>query len=136
MATITAVKSDCPASTVRYAIIKFDDRNRFGMGGVPATLLFAGGQRVIVYMKDATIEKAAVTSPEDLGLKVGHSSRTLDDAIRLAREVMADGRHVFLSGAGAEEFARDHALETAGPEWFATEARREALERMKAAAKG
>ena len=58
MATITAVKSDCPASTVRYAIIKFDDRNRFGMGGVPATLLFAGGQRVIVYMKDATIEKA------------------------------------------------------------------------------
>ena len=57
---------------------------------------------------------------------------SVKNPIRLAREVMADGRHVFLSGAGAEEFARDHALETAGPEWFATDARREALERMKA----
>ena len=45
-------------SSVKYAIIKFDDRNRFGKNGVPASLLFAAGQRVIVSMKDQTIEKA------------------------------------------------------------------------------
>ena len=43
---------------VKYAIVKFDDRNRFGKTGVPSTLLFAGGQRVIVQMKDTTIDKA------------------------------------------------------------------------------
>ena len=46
------------ASAVRYAVMRFDDRNRYGRSGVPATLLFAGGQRVVVWMKDATIEKA------------------------------------------------------------------------------
>ena len=43
---------------VRYAVMRFDDRNRYGKNGVPANLLFSGGQRVVVYMKDATLEKA------------------------------------------------------------------------------
>ena len=57
---------------------------------------------------------------------------SIKNPILLAREVMRDGRHVFLSGQGAEEFAGERGLETAPPEWFATEARREALERLKA----
>ncbi len=56
--------------------------------------------------------------------------------ILLANAVRLDGRHVFLSGAGAEEFAADFAadggLETMPPEWFATQPRRDALERLKA----
>jgi beta-aspartyl-peptidase (threonine type) len=52
--------------------------------------------------------------------------------VRLARAVMEAGPHVFLSGAGAEEFARDHAIEHVDPDWFATPERRRQLEEMKA----
>ena len=58
--------------------------------------------------------------------------RTIRNPILLADAVMKDGRHVFLSGLGAEEFADGVGLERAGPEWFATERRKKALERMKA----
>lgn len=51
--------------------------------------------------------------------------------ILLARAVMDDGRHVMLSGKGAEEFARDRDLEIVSPDWFATPQRREQLERLK-----
>ena len=57
---------------------------------------------------------------------------TVRHPILLAKEVMRDGRHVMLSGAGAEEFARDHGLETVPNEWFSTPQRKDALERMKA----
>lgn len=36
--------------------------------------------------------------------------RSIKNAIRLARAVMTDGRHVFLVGEGAERFAREHGL--------------------------
>ncbi len=52
--------------------------------------------------------------------------------IRLARLVMTDSPHVMLAGEGAEEFAAQHDLETVSPDWFDTDFRREALERMKA----
>ena len=35
----------------RVAIIKFDDRNRYGANGVPATVLFGGGKKLIVSCK-------------------------------------------------------------------------------------
>ena len=44
-----------------------------------------------------------------------------------ARAVMEDGRHVLLSGAGAEAFAREAGLAFEAPEWFIIERRREAL---------
>jgi beta-aspartyl-peptidase (threonine type) len=52
--------------------------------------------------------------------------------VALARAVMERSPHVFLSGEGAEEFARDHGFEMTDPSWFATEARRKALEEFKA----
>ncbi len=58
--------------------------------------------------------------------------RTVRNPILLAKAVMDDGRHVFLSGKGAEEFAGDHELEIVPPEWFATEERRRQLEELKA----
>lgn len=57
---------------------------------------------------------------------------TVRHPIALARAVMEDGRHVFLSGAGAEQFAQERGLERVDPAWFATPARRDALERLKA----
>ena len=52
--------------------------------------------------------------------------------VALARAVMEHSPHVFLSGAGAEEFARERGFEMTDPAWFATEPRRKALEEFKA----
>jgi beta-aspartyl-peptidase (threonine type) len=57
---------------------------------------------------------------------------TVRNPVRLARAVMDDGRHVFLAGKGAEEFARERGVETVDPGWFATEERRRQLEEIKA----
>jgi beta-aspartyl-peptidase (threonine type) len=51
--------------------------------------------------------------------------------IRLARTVMERSPHVFLGGAGADVYSREQGLEQAGPDWFATEARRRQLEAMR-----
>ena len=58
--------------------------------------------------------------------------KTVRHPILLARAVMDDGRHVFLSGKGAEEFAGDRGLETVPPEWFGTDERRRQLQELKA----
>ena len=52
--------------------------------------------------------------------------------IALAREVMEDGRHVFLSGAGADAFSRAAGCEQADPAWFALPERRRQLDEFKA----
>jgi beta-aspartyl-peptidase (threonine type) len=52
--------------------------------------------------------------------------------VALARAVMADGPHVFLSGEGAEAFAREKGFEMTDPAWFATPQRLKALEEFKA----
>ena len=52
--------------------------------------------------------------------------------VMLARKVMEAGPHVFLSGAGAEEFAREHGVEQVDPDWFATPERWRQLEELKA----
>jgi beta-aspartyl-peptidase (threonine type) len=51
--------------------------------------------------------------------------------ISLARSVMEKSPHVFLSGAGADQFSREQKLEQAGPEWFSTPDRRKQLEAFK-----
>jgi len=52
--------------------------------------------------------------------------------ILAARAVMERSPHVMLAGKGADQFSREQGLEQAPPEYFATEFRRNALERMKA----
>jgi beta-aspartyl-peptidase (threonine type) len=45
---------------------------------------------------------------------------------------MEHSPHVFLSREGADQFSREHGLEQAEPEWFATPERRRQLEAMRA----
>ncbi len=52
--------------------------------------------------------------------------------VRLARAVMEHSPHVFLSGAGAEEFARGQDIELVDPDWFATPERWRQLQELKA----
>jgi beta-aspartyl-peptidase (threonine type) len=51
--------------------------------------------------------------------------------VRLARAVMAQSPHVFLSREGADQFSREHGLEQVEPDWFATPERRRQLEAMR-----
>ncbi len=51
--------------------------------------------------------------------------------IVLARAVMEKSPHVFLSGAGAEEFAREQGVEQVDPDWFATPERWRQLQELK-----
>lgn len=52
--------------------------------------------------------------------------------VTLARAVMEKSPHVFLSGSGAEEFAREQGVEQVDPDWFATPERWRQLQELKA----
>ncbi len=58
-------------------------------------------------------------------------STTTRHPIALARAVMEHSPHVMLSGAGADEFAREQGLEQVENSWFGTPERRHQLEMMK-----
>lgn len=106
---------------VEAAILLLEDDPKFNAG------------RGAVYTWQGTNElDASVMDGRDRSAGAVAGVTDTKNPILLARAVMRDGRHVFLSGAGAEEFAREQGIESAEPAWFQTEARREALERMKA----
>ncbi|WP_294390778.1 isoaspartyl peptidase/L-asparaginase [uncultured Sphingomonas sp.] len=56
--------------------------------------------------------------------------RTTRHPVALARAVMADSPHVFLTGAGAEGFARERGIEAVAPSWFETAERRRQLDEI------
>jgi beta-aspartyl-peptidase (threonine type) len=56
--------------------------------------------------------------------------RTTRAPISLARELLDHGPHVFLSGHGADEFARDHGLEQVANSWFEVPERRRQLHEL------
>ncbi|MEM6272081.1 MAG: isoaspartyl peptidase/L-asparaginase [Bacteroidota bacterium] len=56
---------------------------------------------------------------------------TVRHPISAARAVMEQSPHVMMSGPGAETFARDQGLEMVDPEYFATERRKQQLQRAK-----
>lgn len=55
---------------------------------------------------------------------------TVKNPIRLARAVMERSPHVLLTGAGAEEFAREQNIETVDPKWFFTQERWESFQQV------
>ena len=56
--------------------------------------------------------------------------RTTRAPITLARRLLAQGPHVFLSGKGADEFARDNGLEQVENSWFEVPERRRQLDEL------
>lgn len=56
---------------------------------------------------------------------------TTRNPISLARQVMDNSKHVFLSDEGADQFARERKLEQVDPDYFETPNRRRQLEEMK-----
>jgi beta-aspartyl-peptidase (threonine type) len=56
--------------------------------------------------------------------------RTTRAPVSLARMLLEQGPHVFLSGKGADEFAREHKLEQVPNSWFEIPERRRQLEEL------
>ena len=56
--------------------------------------------------------------------------RTTRAPIGLARLLMTDGPHVFLSGKGADQFARDHGFDQVDNAWFEIPERRRQLDEL------
>lgn len=59
--------------------------------------------------------------------------RTTRAPISLARRILEKGPHVFLSGHGADDFARDHGFEQVDNDWFKIPERRRQLKELLAA---
>ncbi|HEU5481891.1 MAG TPA: isoaspartyl peptidase/L-asparaginase [Sphingomicrobium sp.] len=56
--------------------------------------------------------------------------RTTRAPVSLARRLLEQGPHVFLSGKGADQFAREHGLEQVDNRWFEVPERRRQLEEL------
>ncbi|MEL7446840.1 MAG: isoaspartyl peptidase/L-asparaginase [Pseudomonadota bacterium] len=94
--------------------------------------LFNAGRGAVFTWEGENELDASIMDGSDRSAGAVAGVQGIKNPILLADTVRTDSPHVFLSGAGAEQFAAEKGLETAPPEWFATERRLKALERMKA----
>jgi beta-aspartyl-peptidase (threonine type) len=94
--------------------------------------LFNAGKGA-VFTWDGTNElDASIMDGRDRSAGAVAGVKTVKNPILLADTVRTRSEHVFLVGKGAEEFAVSKGFAVTPPEYFATPARREALERLKA----
>ena len=94
--------------------------------------LFNAGRGAVFTWEGRNELDASIMDGRDRSAGAVTGVTTVKNPILLADKVRTDSPHVFLMGQGAEQFASEQGLETAPPEWFATQRRRDALERMKA----
>jgi beta-aspartyl-peptidase (threonine type) len=106
---------------IKAAIIVMEDSPLFNAG------------KGAVFTWDGTNElDASIMDGRDRSAGAVAGVKTVKNPILLADTVRTQSEHVMLMGAGAEAFAVEKGFAVTPPEYFATEARREALERMKA----
>jgi beta-aspartyl-peptidase (threonine type) len=106
---------------VEAAVVVLEDDPRFNAG------------RGAVFTYEGTNElDASIMDGRDRSAGAAAGLKHVKNPVRLARAVMEKSPHVFLSGAGAEEFAREQDIELVDPSWFATPERRRQLEEFKA----
>jgi beta-aspartyl-peptidase (threonine type) len=94
--------------------------------------LFNAGRGAVFTWEGRNELDASVMDGRDRSAGAVTGVTTVRNPILLADRVRTDSPHVFLMGEGAEQFAVERGFEVTPPEWFATESRRESLERMKA----
>lgn len=94
--------------------------------------LFNAGRGAVFTWEGRNELDASIMDGSDRSAGAVTGVTTIKNPILLADKVRTDSAHVFLMGEGAEQFASEQELETAPPEWFATERRLRSLERMKA----
>ncbi|WP_338467394.1 isoaspartyl peptidase/L-asparaginase [Novosphingobium sp. ZN18A2] len=113
-------KGGSAMDAVTAAVIALEDDPHFNAGR-GAVFTYNGVNELDAAVMDGRTRAAGAAS----GL------RHVKNPVTLARTVMEKGPHVFLSGAGAEEFGRDHGIETCDPDWFATPERWRQLQELK-----
>lgn len=74
---------------------------------------------------DASIMDGATQKAGAVG-----SVMTVKNPIQLARAVMENSPHVMLTGRGAEQFAAEYGIEIVDPQWFFTQERWDALQKI------
>ncbi|MEM8726745.1 MAG: isoaspartyl peptidase/L-asparaginase [Pseudomonadota bacterium] len=94
--------------------------------------LFNAGRGSVFTWDGANELDASIMDGRDRSAGAVTGVTTIKNPILLADKVRTDSPHVFLMGEGAEEFASERGIETAPPDWLATEERRKSLERLKA----
>ncbi|VAV93841.1 Isoaspartyl aminopeptidase @ Asp-X dipeptidase [hydrothermal vent metagenome] len=109
---------------VESALVLLEDNNLFN--AARGAVLTAEGKVAL----DALIMDG---SDKNAGAVAG--VQTVKNPIKAARAVMQQSPHVMLAGKGADQFAKQQGLETAGPDWFITEKRRKQLQRVQEAAR-
>ena len=98
---------------VEAAVRCLEDAPQFNAGR-GATLTYDGGFELDSAVMDGRTRAAGAVT----------GVRTIRNPVSLARKLMEAGPHVFLAGAGAEQFAREHGIEEAPAGWFEVERRR------------
>ena len=101
------------------AVSEFEDNPLFNAGRGAAFTADGTNELDAAVMDGATLKAGAVTLVT-----------TVKHPVQLARLVMDRTRHVLLAAHGAEALARRHGLEVVEPEYFFTERRFQALQRM------
>ncbi len=94
--------------------------------------LFNAGKGAVFTWEGTNELDASIMDGRDRSAGAVAGVKTVKNPILLADKVRTDSEHVFLMGAGAEAFALEKGFVVTPPEYFATEARLRALERMKA----
>lgn len=110
---------------VEAAVLVLEDAPQFNAGR-GATVTFEGGFELDAAVMDGRTRAAGAVT----------AVRTVKNPVRLARRLMERGPHVFLAGAGAEEFARIHGIEQVANSWFEVERRRKQWEEFRQRGEG
>lgn len=119
VAVLAAGGSAIDAVTASVKVLEDDPHFNAGRGAV---FTYHGTNELDAAVMDGATRAAGAVS----GLT------HIRNPVTLARAVMEQGPHVFLAGAGAEEFAHEHGIATCDPDWFATEERWRQLQELKA----
>lgn len=94
--------------------------------------LFNAGKGAVINAQGVHELDAAFMDGSTMGVGALTGLTTVKNPISLARKVMADSKHVFFGGAGAEQFADEMGVERVDNSYFTTEKRKAAWEKMKA----
>jgi len=94
--------------------------------------LFNAGKGAVFTWEGTNELDASIMDGRDRSAGAIAGVKTVKNPILLADTVRTQSEHVMLMGAGAEAFAVEKGFAVTPPEYFATPARREALERLKA----
>ena len=97
--------------------------------------LFNAGKGAVFTNEGTNELDASIMDGKTLNAGASAGTTTVRNPIDLARAIMDNSPHVMLSGKGADTFAQEQGLEIVDPNYFYTERRFKALERLKASEK-